>query len=103
MTLHLKKHWIHFFFFICLSFSIFFAVLWFYVWPEGLGNKRLGFLFFLVRYGHSFVWFLISIATSMVWINLVRTGKLAVPGYAKLMYHLAGCTYALFVLISFVK
>ncbi|EKJ86404.1 hypothetical protein CLV96_3618 [Leptospira meyeri] len=97
MALQFKKYWIIFFIFLCLMISILFTVLWFYVWPEGLGNGKQGFLFFLVRYGHSFVWFLISIATAIVWVRLVLTGQLVVTRNAKLIYQLAGCIYALFV------
>ncbi|PKA14040.1 hypothetical protein CH372_01720 [Leptospira meyeri] len=97
MALQFKKYWINFFIFLCLMISILFTVLWFYVWPKGLGTEKQGFLFFLVRYGHSFVWFLISIATAIVWVRLVLTGQLVVTRNTKLIYQLAGCTYALFV------
>ncbi|TGM80078.1 hypothetical protein [Leptospira bouyouniensis] len=96
-----KNIWIHFGLCISLIVCFTFAIVLYFHSPNVNFMGKLGLLYYLIRYGHSFVWALIFVATSLVWIHLIQTGNLVVSKVVVLIYKLAGFVYILFILYSY--
>lgn len=77
-----------------LAFAV--AVIYAFVWPQKAVTATEGFRFFVIRWGHTLVWLLLT-------INFILRGiSPTLNGAANLVAMMGGVMYFLFMMMSFV-
>lgn len=82
--------------FLWAALAIVVAVVYSFIWPHKAAEAFTGFRFFIIRWGHSLAWLLIS-------INFILRGlSPSLNGMANLIALTGGMVYFLFMAMSFV-
>jgi hypothetical protein len=82
--------------FLWAALALLVGIIYSFFWPQKAADLAVGYRFFIIRWGHALVWFLLAINFALRGISP------SLNSIANLLAFVGGITYVLFILLSLV-